>query len=91
LEYPLHVAQTCEAEMANLSPDEGLLRRLSASSGGEFRTLENFKELAGQLSALREREPRTAAFRLWSSWYLYAFVLGCLGAEWSLRKRFGLV
>jgi hypothetical protein len=91
LEYPLHVAQTFEAEMANLSPDEGLLRRLSASSGGEFRTLENFKELAGQLSALREREPRTAAFRLWSSWYLYAFVLGCLGAEWSLRKRFGLV
>jgi hypothetical protein len=90
LEYPLHVAQSFEAEMANLNPDEGLLRRLSASSGGEFRTLENFKELAGQLSALREREPRTAAFRLWSSWYLYAFVLGCLGAEWSLRKRFGL-
>lgn len=90
LQYPLHVARSVEAEMANLSPDESLLRRLSASSGGDFRTLENFKELPGQLSALREREPRTAEVRLWSSWYLYAFVLACLGAEWALRKRFGL-
>jgi hypothetical protein len=90
LQYPLHVAKSIEAEMANLSPDESLLRRLSASSGGDFRTLETFKELPGQLSALRDREPRTAEVRLWSSWYLYAFVLACLGAEWALRKRFGL-
>jgi hypothetical protein len=90
IQYPLHVARSVEAEMANLSPDENLLRRLSASSGGEFHTLESFKELPKQLSALREREPRTAEVRLWSSWYLYAFVLACLGAEWALRKRFGL-
>jgi hypothetical protein len=90
LQYPLHVARSLEAEMANLNPDESLLRRLSASSWGDFRTLETFKELPRQLSDLREREPRTAQVRLWSSWYLYAFVLACLGAEWALRKRFGL-
>jgi hypothetical protein len=90
LQYPLHVARSVEAEMANLSPDENLLRRLAASSGGEFHTLETFKELPKLLSELRKREPRTAEVRLWSSWYLYAFVLACLGAEWALRKRFGL-
>ena len=90
IQYPLHVAASIEAEMANLSPDENLLRRFSASSGGEFHTLESFKDLPKQLSDLREREPRTAEVRLWSSWYLYAFVLACLGAEWALRKRFGL-
>jgi hypothetical protein len=90
LQYPLHVARSFEAEMSNLSPDESLLKRLASSSGGQFRTLEQFKELPPRLSVLREREPRTAEFRLWSSWYLYAFVLACLGAEWALRKRLGL-
>jgi hypothetical protein len=90
LEYPLHVAKSYEAEMSNLSPDENLLKRLASSSGGQFRTLEQFKDLPTRLSLLRERAPRTAEFRLWSSWYLYAFVLACLGAEWALRKRLGL-
>jgi len=90
LEYPLHVAKSFEAEMANLSPDEDMLRRLASSTGGEVRTLEQFKELPQQLSRLRQQEPKTAELRLWSSWYLYAFVVACLGAEWALRKRLGL-
>jgi hypothetical protein len=90
LTYPLHVAANYEAELANLSPDEELLRRLATSSGGELRTLEQLKDLPARLSAIAEAEPKTAELRLWSSWYLYAFVLACLGAEWSLRKRLGL-
>jgi hypothetical protein len=90
LEYPLHVAPNLEPELANLSPDDDLLKRLAASSGGELRTLEQVSELPARLGALREGRPKTVEFRLWSSWYLYAFVLACLGAEWSLRKRLGL-
>jgi hypothetical protein len=90
LDYPLHVTRSYEAEMANLAPDDTLLRRLASSSGGQFWTLEQFKELPARLADLREHEPRTAELRLWSSWYLYAFVLACLGGEWALRKRFGL-
>ncbi len=90
IEYPLHVAENLEAEMANLTPDEDLLKRLSASSGGDFRTLEQFRDLPGRLAALRARAPRTVEVRLWSSWYLYAFVVGCLGLEWAIRKRVGL-
>jgi hypothetical protein len=90
LEYPLHVVPSFEAEMANLTPDEDLLKRLASSSGGQFRTLEQVKDLGRLLSSSRARAPKTAELRLWDSWYLYAFVLACLGAEWSLRKRFGL-
>ena len=90
LEYPLHVAESFEAEMKDLSPDERLLDRLARSSGGQATTLDHFKDLTDHLSALRAHEPRTAEFRLWSSWYLYSFVLACLGAEWALRKRLGL-
>jgi hypothetical protein len=90
LEYPLHVAESFEAEMNDLSPDERLLRRLARSSDGEVVTLDRFQDLMGRLSTLRAQAPRTAEFRLWSSWYLYSFVLACLGAEWALRKRLGL-
>jgi hypothetical protein len=91
LEYPLHVAQSREAEMANLAPDEDLLRRLgSSSAGGAVRLLEQFKEVPTLLANLRGRESRVAELRLWNSWYLYAFVVSCLAAEWALRKRFGL-
>ena len=76
--------------MKDLSPDERLLDRLARSSGGQATTLDHFKDLTDHLSALRAHEPRTAEFRLWSSWYLYSFVLACLGAEWALRKRLGL-
>jgi len=91
LEYPLHVAESREAEMANLAPNEEMLARLgAASSGGAARGLEQFKDVPRLLTLLRERESRTAELRLWSSWYLYAFVVSCLAAEWALRKRFGL-
>ena len=90
LDYPLHVAASFEAEMANLTPDEELLKRLATSSGGEFRTLDQAHNLPARLASFREQGPRTAEVRLWSSWYLYAFVVACLGAEWALRKRFGL-
>ena len=77
--------------MANLAPNEEMLARLgAASSGGAARGLEQFKDVPRLLTLLRERESRTAELRLWSSWYLYAFVVSCLAAEWALRKRFGL-
>lgn len=90
LEYPLHVVESDEAELANLNVDEDYLRRLATSSGGQFFTLEQLKALAPRLAELRQKQAKTAELRLWSSWYLYAFVLSCLGLEWAIRKRLGL-
>jgi hypothetical protein len=90
LDYPLHVIPSYDAETADLAPDEDLLKRVAQSSGGELRTLEQIRDVASLLSTRRDRAPRTVEFRLWDGWFLYAFVLACLGAEWSLRKRFGL-
>jgi len=89
-EYPLHVAESFEAEMANLTPDEELLRRLTAPTGGDFRTLEQLRDLPTRLAVVRQRAPHSVEVRLWSSWYLYAFVVGCLGLEWALRKKAGM-
>jgi hypothetical protein len=90
VEYPLHVAENYERETLDLTGDAELLQRLARSSGGEFRTLENFEDVPRLLAESRKRAPRLAELRLWDSWYLYAVVVSALGAEWALRKRFGL-
>jgi hypothetical protein len=91
LAAPLHVEVNYEAEMADVSGDDGNLRRLAQASDGEFLQLDQIRELPQKISAARERRPQTTEYPLWDSPYLYLFVLGCLGGEWAMRKQFGLV
>jgi hypothetical protein len=87
---PLHVGNSYEAELADVSPDHAVLRRLADASGGEFFTLDQVNRLSDRLALAAERRPRFVEQRLWDSPYLFAFVVGCLAAEWAARKRIGL-
>jgi hypothetical protein len=87
---PLQVAQSNEQEMADLAGDEALLRRIAGASGGEMLRLSQLKDLPGKLRAVYQSQSNIAEYRLWDSPYLFGLVLGCLGTEWALRKRFGL-
>jgi hypothetical protein len=80
-----------EAEMADLTGDESFLRRISESSGGQFLRLDQVNQLPKRLSDIHDDVSRPMEVPLWDGPYLYALVLGCLAAEWGLRKRFGLV
>ncbi len=91
LAVPLQVESNYEAEMADQSGDDGNLRRLAEASGGEFLRLDQVRTLPVRLEALRQKRPQSIEYPLWDSPYLFLFVLGCLGGEWALRKRFGLV
>lgn len=86
----LHIQRSTEAEMADLSGDETMLRHLASSSGGEYMRLDQVDALPAKLIAGHDESSRVVETSLWDSPYLYAFVLGCLGTEWSLRKRLGL-
>jgi hypothetical protein len=90
LEVPLRVVQSAEAEMADVSGDDGLLRRIAESSGGQFLTLDNLPELPRLLASTGEGRSRYSQWRLWDSPLLFLFVVACFGAEWALRKRLGL-
>jgi hypothetical protein len=79
-----------EAELADVSADHAVLRRLAESSNGGFYTLEHLERLAGRLRQAAERRPRYVEQRLWDSAYLFVFVVACLAAEWAARKRLGL-
>ena len=90
VELPLHVGSTYEAELADVSGDDSVLRRLAEASGGEFFSLDQMDRLADRLRLAAERRPRYVEQRLWDSPLLFAFVVGCLAAEWAARKRVGL-
>jgi hypothetical protein len=90
LTLPLRLAESAEAELANLSPDEGRLRRIATGSGGELMRIENAQDLPAKFRASRDRAPAFVELPLWDSPYLFGFVIGCLGLEWGLRKRLGL-
>jgi hypothetical protein len=79
-----------EAEMVDISGDPAFLRRLAEASGGEMIPLDRLGTLPQRLADVRARQSGLTEYTLWDSPYLFAFVLACLGAEWALRKRFGL-
>ena len=76
--------------MADVSGDHELLRRLAEQSGGEFFTLDQVGRLPERLGTLTEERMRSVELPLWHSPVLFALVVGCLSAEWALRKRVGL-
>jgi hypothetical protein len=90
VEVPVHVAASAEAEMADVSGDPDLLRRIAEASGGQMLTLDRLAELPGLLAATGTDRTRYAEWAIWDSPLLFLFVVACLGAEWALRKRLGL-
>jgi hypothetical protein len=90
VELPLRVAPRYEAELADVSGDDQLLRSIANASGGQFLTLEQLNTLPARLDTIRQRQSRLVEYPLWDSPYLFVFVLACLSTEWALRKKFGL-
>jgi hypothetical protein len=90
VKIPVHVGATDEEELADLSGDRRMLRKLAEASGGEFLTLDQVDRLPERLAAVGDARSRYGELALWDSPYLFALVVGCFGAEWALRKRVGL-
>ena len=90
LELPLRVESSPQREMADVSGDNQFLQNLADASGGRYLKLEQAGQIPDLLREARQRRPRLFEWRLWDSGSLFLFVLGCLTAEWALRKRWGL-
>ena len=87
---PLHVGESDEAEMRQISGDPDMLKRIARSTGGRYFPIDQVDRLPESLNALRETQSQFVRRPLWNSPFLYGLVLACLSAEWALRKRFGL-
>jgi hypothetical protein len=87
---PLHVAPALEKELADISGDDARLARIAGATGGQAIALEDIADLPRLIAEAGCKQPGFSEYPLWDSPYLFAFLVGCFGVEWALRKRFGL-
>ncbi len=90
LRLPITISQGLEEELADVSADPAALAQISEITGGISARLHDAGQLADHLSTVRHRQGSLLEIPLWTSGYLFMFVLGCLAVEWAMRKRLGL-
>jgi hypothetical protein len=94
-ELPLRVSfavgSRAVGELAELSLNEELLKRVAEESGGKYLREEFSGELRELLSPLETGRVVETETVLWQSYWWFSAVLLFLSIEWILRKRLGLV
>jgi hypothetical protein len=81
-----------DREALDVARDTALLEDIAALSGGKYFPLERFREAKTALRASSRTVERVIETGLWDFPLAIACVLlGCLAAEWVLRKRMDLI
>jgi len=82
-----------DLELANPRANPLLMKQLAEATTGGVRLPEElpavFEEIASRPPEFETREQWTAT--PWDTWPMLLLLAGCLCAEWTLRKRWGLV
>ncbi len=82
-----------DLELDNAAADAASLESLAATTGGESLAPEQLAELIGRLAQRTERLEvlEEAKETFWDTWPFFLLLVGLLGVEWYLRKRWRLV
>ncbi len=82
-----------DLELDNASADAGVMDSLAAMTGGKSLAPEEFPDALVELGKQGESlvESTEVKQNLWDTWPLFLVLVGLLGLEWYLRKRWGLV
>ncbi len=82
-----------DLELDNAAADAATLESLAAMTGGESLAPEQLSQLirrlARQTEHLEIKQETKSTF--WDTWQFFLVLVGLLGIEWYLRKRWGLV
>lgn len=78
-----------DPEFADPRPNDALLRRMAAGSGGAYLPASGVHELAGLLQPAAAPPPPVTR-ELWHGIWPLLLVVGLLAAEWSLRRAWGM-
>jgi len=71
--------------------NETLLRRIADETGGRFYTSSTMEGLAEDAQYTASGTTVIETYELWDMPIVLIFLLGLVGAEWGLRRRWGLV
>jgi hypothetical protein len=74
-------------EDADLNTDFDLLKKMAEVSGGKFYEKDQIENLVTDLELAERQEERTKQIQLWNHPILLILFIGCLSAEWAIRKR----
>ncbi len=83
-----------DLELDNAAADAAALESLAAMTGGESLAPEQLPELVRRLAQQTEKlrvQQTPKKDTLWDKWPTLLLLVGLLGVEWYLRKRWGLV
>ncbi|MHB8898980.1 MAG: glutamine amidotransferase [Thermoguttaceae bacterium] len=82
-----------DLELDNASADAGVMDSLAAMTGGKALVSEELPDALRQLGSQGQSLVETTEVKqsLWDSWLLFLTLVGFLGVEWYLRKKWGLV
>jgi len=77
-------------EFRSLVPNIALLEEIARKSGGQVVAMNDLNGFAGKLPQMQAPVMETWSYPAWHNPLLFAFALGCLLAEWGLRRWKGL-
>jgi len=77
-------------EFRSLVPNLALLEEIARKSGGQVIAMNDLDSFAGKLPQMQAPVMETWSYPAWHNPLLFAFALGCLLAEWGLRRWKGL-
>jgi hypothetical protein len=84
------LATKTPVELAELSMDSDLLRHLSELSGGETVAINELHSLRQRFGPGSQRVQESKETSLWDTWPFLLLLLGCVAAEWLMRRKAGL-
>jgi hypothetical protein len=77
-------------EFRSLKPNRALMEAIARRTGGEVLKLEDLDKFVRQLPGRHAPITETSTHPLWQNPVLFLFVLGCLLAEWGIRRWKGM-
>lgn len=78
------------SEFDRVDVDELVLRAVATESGGRFHTMATADKIPDELEGRRRRIVYREEKNLWNAPFFFLLFLGCVTAEWIVRKRSAL-
>jgi uncharacterized membrane protein len=84
------LAGAADLEMTDPRLNEDVLRRVSRASGGRYLQAEDLSRLPSLLASTSDQQAPPQLQELWHNIWIFVGVVVLLGAEWFLRRQWGL-